>query len=281
MGLLRKVESRVESAVGAGPAGADPGTPRPSRPDKGAKLYVQPAELARKLVKEMEDHKVVRPERVLVCNRYTVFLCARDGERLGPRREEISMKLARHLAKHARAKKYEVPGEISVAMVVDADLDIGRFGILAERVNGIRAESDEPDMVPSAPEAALVPETPRSRKPNGPARVSAATEIIRPADAEDLGLARQTIVLRAGNRVREYTKGRVFIGRGRDADFRVDDPNVSRRHAVIHWVEGRVVVEDLGSTNGTMVNGYPVNSSVVAPDDVIVIGGCRISVETR
>jgi pSer/pThr/pTyr-binding forkhead associated (FHA) protein len=64
-------------------------------------------------------------------------------------------------------------------------------------------------------------------------------------------------------------------------DFRVDDPNVSRRHAAIFWDEGRIVVQDLDSTNGTMVNGYPVTSTVLKPNDVVVIGDCRISVETR
>jgi pSer/pThr/pTyr-binding forkhead associated (FHA) protein len=61
----------------------------------------------------------------------------------------------------------------------------------------------------------------------------------------------------------------------------VDDPNVSRRHAAIYWAEGRVVVEDLGSTNGTMVNGYPVTNTVLRPNDVVAIGDCRITVETR
>ncbi len=73
----------------------------------------------------------------------------------------------------------------------------------------------------------------------------------------------------------------MIVGRGRDVDFRVEDPNVSRRHAVIFWAEGRVMIEDLGSTNGTMVNGYPISTTVVRPGDVIAIGDCRITVEPR
>ena len=61
----------------------------------------------------------------------------------------------------------------------------------------------------------------------------------------------------------------MILGRGKDADFRVDDPNVSRRHAAIYWNDGRLMVEDLGSTNGTMVNGYPVTSTVLRPKDVV------------
>jgi pSer/pThr/pTyr-binding forkhead associated (FHA) protein len=104
---------------------------------------------------------------------------------------------------------------------------------------------------------------------------------VPPEDAANLDLARQTIVLRAGNREREFTQGRVIIGRSRDVDFRIDDPNVSRRHAAVFWSEGRIVVEDLDSTNGTMVNGYPVSSTAIRTGDKIVIGDCHITVETR
>jgi pSer/pThr/pTyr-binding forkhead associated (FHA) protein len=73
----------------------------------------------------------------------------------------------------------------------------------------------------------------------------------------------------------------VIVGRARDVDFRINDPDVSRRHAAIFWSEGGVMIEDLGSTNGTMVNGYPVSSTLVRSGDVIVIGDCKITVETR
>ncbi len=119
-----------------------------------------------------------------------------------------------------------------------------------------------------------------SRRPRGSSRAG-ATEIVPPEDAANLDLARQTIVLRAGNREREFTQGRVIIGRSRDVDFRIDDPNVSRRHAAVFWSEGRIVVEDLDSTNGTMVNGYPVSSTAIRTGDKIVIGDCHITVETR
>ena len=73
----------------------------------------------------------------------------------------------------------------------------------------------------------------------------------------------------------------MIVGRARDADFRIDDANVSRHHAAIFWADGNVVLEDLGSTNGTMVNGYPISSTVVGPGDVVTIGDCRLTVGTR
>ena len=115
----------------------------------------------------------------------------------------------------------------------------------------------------------------------GPVQESGSTRVIPPAQAAELGLARETIVVKSGNRVREYSQGRVIVGRASDADFRIDNPDVSRRHAAIFWSNGKIVVEDLGSTNGTMVNGYPVSSTVIAPNDVIVIGDCKLTVQAR
>jgi hypothetical protein len=285
---------------------------------KGSKLYVQPAELARKLVKEMEDHKVSRPPHVSVRNRYTIFLCPEDYERISERRDTLVLKLERHLAKYARSKKYDLPGDLGVEIVVDPDLKLGHFGILAERGapglldDGLspratresppRATRESPPLERhSAP--ALVAEEPQARaEPPAPAErpraagakparkgttpaiaweTNGATQIIPAVEASEHDLAWQTIVLNAGNREREFTQGRVIVGRAKDVDFRVEDSNVSRRHAAIFWSEGSVVIEDLGSTNGTMVNGYPISKTVIRSGDVIVIGDCRITVETR
>jgi hypothetical protein len=268
--------------------------------------------LARKLVKEMEDHKVSRPTHVSVRNRYTIFLCSEDYERLRDRRESLESKLENHLAKHVRAKKYDLPGDLKLEIVTDPDLKLGHFGILAERDALGLVEQDLPVRVrqqasaparqeepaPARPEA-LAPIEGGLAAPNGLPKAASiktaaeaigvspawgangATQIIPREDAALQDLAWQTIVLKAGNREREFTQGRVIVGRGREADFRVDDSNVSRQHAAIFWSEGNVMIEDLGSTNGTMVNGYPISSTVVRSGDVIVIGDCRITVETR
>lgn len=258
-----------------------------------SKPYVQPSELARKLVKEMEDHKVSGLTRLSVCNRYTVYLCPADHERLGEREHEVLTKLEHHLSKHARAKKYEVSGDIAVSMVMDRDLSLGRFGILADRVDpdpverrGQAVSTVLPTASPTGAATGAAPGRATPASPTRPAVVhtkpaGGTTKVIRPGEAAQLGLARQTIVLKAGDRVREFNHGRVILGRARDVDFRVDDPNVSRRHAVIYWADGCIVIEDLDSTNGTLVNGCPVTSTVLRPDDVLVVGDCRITVETR
>ncbi|MFH0916397.1 MAG: DUF3662 and FHA domain-containing protein [bacterium] len=289
MALMRRVDSRVGSAPGADPTGAPPQGSGRARSDKGSKLLVQPAELARKLVKEMEGRKVLRPTRVLVCNSYTIYLCRADHERLRDREQAILAKLERHLTKYARAKKYEVLGSIAVSMVRDTDLTTGHFGILAERVDPARVEGPGRAVSTTAPTTSVMVAAADRATSASPSRASVpgtkagggVTKVIRPGEAAQLGLAYQTIVLKAGDRVREFNHGRVVVGRARNVDFRIDDPNVSRRHAAIYWADGGIMVQDLDSTNGTLVNGYPVTNTMLRPDDVLVVGDCRITVETK
>ena len=63
-----------------------------------------------------------------------------------------------------------------------------------------------------------------------------------------------------------------MIGRSRDCDIPVDDPNVSRRHAEIRHEDGAYWIEDLGSTNGVLVNGKRVERAKLEPEDEILLG---------
>lgn len=283
MGLMRRVESSIENAVDA-PLRPAPETRTPRTKDRDPALRVQPKELAQKLVKEMDDHKVSRQGAVSVSNRYTVYLCPDDYDRFADRLDDLAYKLERALLKHVRSRKYQMVGELEVTVVREPDLRRGYFGILTERGaaghGAPRGRADEEyrrEPQSRAPVASTVPQRPAVVH-ELPAR---GTRVIPPGEAAQLGLAAQTIVLRSGERVREFNQSRVILGRARDIDFRIDDPNVSRRHAAIFWADGEVVVEDLHSTNGTMVNGYPVTRTVLRPRDVLAIGDARITVEIK
>ncbi len=223
------------------------------------RLHVEPAELARKLVKEMEDHKVSRSNRVYVRNRYTVYLCPEDFDNLQPRAAEITAGLTNKLARHVEDMQYLLQGELKVEMVLDPELELGFFGILAQRiypqqetpgapapVGASDGDQAEPMYAPSAALAASVPAAaaPAAVGTAGAAAVGGAaaaaavgatdsklpapTQVIAASEAEQLGLARRVIVVRAGDVVREFSQSRVVLGRGREADFRIDDSNVSR-----------------------------------------------------
>jgi hypothetical protein len=72
------------------------------------------------------------------------------------------------------------------------------------------------------------------------------------------------------------THSRTVIGRGTEADITLDDTGTSRKHIEILWDGKRAQVTDLGSTNGTLLNGEPVSRAVLPPDSVIEIGRTRI-----
>jgi hypothetical protein len=85
-----------------------------------------------------------------------------------------------------------------------------------------------------------------------------------------------TPVLDIGGRRYPITKGRTVIGRGSEADITVDDTGTSRKHVEILWDGTRGQVNDLGSTNGSKLNGQPVKQAPLPPDSVIEIGRTRI-----
>lgn len=85
-----------------------------------------------------------------------------------------------------------------------------------------------------------------------------------------------TPVLEVGGKRYPLTKSRTVIGRGSEADITLDDTGASRKHAEVSWDGRNAQVRDLGSTNGTQVNGQKVGKAVIEPDSVIGIGRSRI-----
>jgi pSer/pThr/pTyr-binding forkhead associated (FHA) protein len=68
------------------------------------------------------------------------------------------------------------------------------------------------------------------------------------------------------------------IGRGSANDLVLSDPAVSRRHAVLHWDGSRLQIDDLGSSNGLLVNGHRAESATLEDGDSIAIGNCELVV---
>jgi hypothetical protein len=265
------------------------------------RLNVEPAELARKLMKEMDDHTLVRGDQVWARNRYIVYLCPEDYDMMVPHRAQLTADLTSKLAKHARDKAYRLQGELSVDLVLDHDLEIGYFGILAQKSYAEQVLAPEAMDEQAPPVRAPMPEMGAAEPAYGAGQAAAVagaaaagyrrdpdelkipanTEVLAAGQAETLGLARRVIVIASGTDVQEFTQSRIVIGRSKEADLRIDDPNVSRKHAAIYWNNGRLMLEDLGSTNGTMVNGYPVTTTPLRPTDVVAIGESRFTVESK
>ena len=90
------------------------------------------------------------------------------------------------------------------------------------------------------------------------------------------GTVAWTPVLDVAGKRYPILKSRTIIGRGSDADITVDDTGISRKHVEILWDGTRAEVNDLGSTNGSQLNGAPVHKAPLAPDSIINIGRTRI-----
>jgi len=76
--------------------------------------------------------------------------------------------------------------------------------------------------------------------------------------------------------------GRAEIGREDSAALMLKDPLVSRHHAIVEPTAGGLVVEDLGSLNGTFVNGNQIHSAtVIRPDDQLLVGVTVFELRTR
>jgi hypothetical protein len=88
-------------------------------------------------------------------------------------------------------------------------------------------------------------------------------------------VAWQPVLDIAGKRY-PLTRSRTVVGRGREADITVDDSGTSRKHIEIAWDGSHAQVRDLGSTNGSQLNGQPLKKAVLEPESVVTIGRTRI-----
>jgi hypothetical protein len=217
---------------------------------------VQPVELARKLAKEMDANKTAGVSAVYVPNEYTVYLSERDRSRLEGYERSLEQELAGYLLEHARRRSYDLLTRPEVGFETDQRLRLGEFGIQTRLVKPPAHEGDRPSqgeegrtMVYSAVRpAAAVEEAPGAR---------VATRAV-------VGLDDRRYVLEGP---------RATIGRSRDADCVLRDPNVSRHHAELRCSpSGEWTIADLNSTNGVKVNGRRVPSARLAPGDEVTLG---------
>lgn len=261
MSVLRAIESTIEGLF-EGVFG------------RAFRTHVQPVELARKLAKEMDEHRSVSVSRVYVPNEYTVYLSPSDRSQLAAYEGSLVGELQEYLVEHARREAYALLTPPRVLIQTDDDLAMGEFGI-ATRV----AQPDEARVA-----AALPLPTPVAAAPPPAPEPPAATMVYRPDVplSEDNGppreVLRERVTLTVDGRTIPVTAERVVVGRSRECDIRVEDGNVSRRHfELVQEGPTTWAVADLGSTNGTEVNGRRVSGRKRVDDgDRITIGGTEL-----
>jgi hypothetical protein len=221
------------------------------------KSRVQPVEIARKLAKEMDDHKTVSISRVYVPNHYAVFLSPGDREQFSDYESGLKRELSDYLLEHARAEGLALATRPGVEFKTDERLRLGEFGIQPRTVDAPREDGGQPEQGDFGHTMVYSPDRPSRPLPS-----------VAPAP--------RALVTIDGKR-RELHGERMTIGRSHDCDLVLDDPNVSRRHAELSREGDGWAVADLGSTNGITVNGSRVRRAVLAPGDAVELGRSRLT----
>ncbi len=227
---------------------------------------VQPVELARKLAKEMDDHRSTSVTRVYVPNEYTIYLSPGDREQFEGYENSLVSELEEYLSEHAARENYALLTPPRILFETDEDLAVGEFGIATRMAQYGRREDE------AAPEAAT-PGATMIYKPR--------TQPTEAASLEELGVEREVAVLQWNGQRHVLEKQRSVLGRSRDADVQIEDPNISRRHAEVVQEGSAYWLVDLGSTNGTEVNGRRVQRARLDDGSRFTLGETTVTFSTE
>ncbi len=206
---------------------------------------VHPVEIGKRLLRVMEDGKTVALRRTYVPNVYRITVGEKDYEKFGPLEPKLVEELEIFVGEAARQRQWALPDSPRVSFTAEPKLGQGEFRIAAEAV-ALRQD---------APVAAHQPAA-------APARQSRSSS------------GRPSLVLLSDNEAVKTlpVERRIRIGRQADNDLVITDPGVSRHHAEVINTNGTCTLHDLGSTNGTYVNGSVVSEHALRDGDRISFG---------
>ncbi|MFB9461226.1 FhaA domain-containing protein [Streptomyces cinereospinus] len=282
MGVLKRFEQRLEGLVNGTFA-------------KVFKSEVQPVEIAGALQRECDNNATIwNRDRTVVPNDFIVELSAPDFERLSPYSGQLGDELAGMVRDYAKQQRYTFMGAIKVHLEKADDLDTGLY-----RVRSRTLASSSSQQAP-APGGGARPAGPPAGgygypPPAGPARPAGAPPMpsAPPPGARPGGYgypqpaqpADQRPGTAPGSRTRywieingtrhQISRPTLVLGRSTEADVRIDDPGVSRRHCEIRTGTPSTI-QDLGSTNGIVVDGQHTTRATLRDGSRIVVGSTTV-----
>jgi hypothetical protein len=282
MGVLKKFEQRLEGLVNGTFA-------------KVFKSEVQPVEIAGALQRECDNNATIwNRERTVVPNDFIVELSAPDYERLSPYAGQLGDELAGMVRDYAKQQRYTFMGPIKVHLEKADDLDTGLYRVRSRTLAS--SSSQTPGYAPAGPPGA--PAAPGAGRgapeaaggygyPRGPAGAppmpTAPPPSGRPGSAAggrpgaagpSAGAQTRRWIEINGNR-HQISRPTLVLGRSTEADVRIDDPGVSRRHCEIRTGTPSMI-QDLGSTNGIVVDGQHTTRATLRDGSRIVVGSTTI-----
>jgi hypothetical protein len=275
--LAQRFERRLEGLVGGAFA----------RVFKG---QVEPVEIGTALQREAADKRnVMGNGQVLSPNRYRVTLSPSDYERLVPWENQLTTSLAELVQEYLDENRWETIGDIEVFLARDDELHTGVFGV-ASRMESAAPPRRRPydsmslPVVPGMP-AGQYPQGPTVAAGHAPAMAGGAPPMPQaapgypaqppPREPQRRNVSAMLIVDQTNRRF-DLRPGSNIIGRGTDSDLQLLDQGISRRHLDVQFDGHYATAYDLGSTNGTTVNGHEISSQVLRHGDVIRVGHTRI-----
>jgi hypothetical protein len=228
---------------------------------------LQPVQIQRRIERAMEHGRLSGAERTLVPNRFRVSLNPVDLEAFAGMTAGLAAELADAALSFARAHRFTLADRPRVDLVADPQVVLGEVGV--------HASFEDPDVGPTGPPRATGADgVGQPLPPDGRTMVFAVPTVDAP-----LATMRE---IRPDGTVREVRlDGRpLTIGRASENGLVLRDSRASRFHGRLQARRGALVYTDLGSTNGSLVNGVPVTEVVLGEGDRIELGGTVLVVES-
>lgn len=249
MGLFDNVERGIEKAV----RGAF---------SRGSKA-LQPVEVASALRRELDDKSMTLDAgRTLAPNVFNIQLGDSDFERARSWGVPLAEELCDVVINHSRSQGYVLQGPVRVTFNHREELRAGHFEVSSATEKENQSGAQRPGIAPAAPARAPA----RSRQEPAPLykRQEPPAQKAAPEGQPVLDIEGQRYSLNASS---------ITLGRSSEADILIDDTGVSRRHLEIRTRGGVSTAVDLGSTNGSYVNGHRVHGSVDLTDGTTITMG--------
>jgi len=232
------------------------------------RTQLQPIEIAKRLTREVETHRTVSVSATYVPNEYTVHLTPETAQSFQPISVRLLSELEQYLREYISERNYQVIGQVAIHLAEDEELKVGEMNIsLANNAT-------------ATPSGAPTPSVLRSYTAPPTARTMAAAS----ADTE------KTVLISAQPAMLEIIAGEsvgrtipladnLTLGRGPLNQVAFANPGISRHHAEIVLEDEGWMLRDIGSTNGTHVNGHRITQQLLRVGDTIEIGSVVMKVK--
>lgn len=275
MGVLKRFEQRLEGLVNGTFA-------------KVFKSEVQPVEIAGALQRECDNNATIwNRDRTVVPNDFIVELSGPDFERLSPYSGQLGDELSGMVRDYAQQQRYTFMGTIKVHLEKADDLDTGLYRVRSRTLassesqesHGQHGQHGQHPPAPRHTSSAVTHGAGYAAQPAGapPMPSSPPTGAGRPlprTGGPGAGATTRRWIEINGTR-HQISRPTLVLGRSTEADVRIDDPGVSRKHCEIR-VGTPATIQDLGSTNGIVVDGQHTTRATLRDGSRIVVGSTTI-----